>query len=433
MNYSRAITRSYLITLTLFVLSMICLCPSLSAEQVSAKVVFNNPSEIEDKEGAIRSYLPEEIKKMHIIDAAGLDIEYDSTRALFYLCQRMKLKPGEVREFKITINDVWRLSQEEIQFSKKELDKRLHSFEGTEDYELAEFYYNKLSAELNEISVMEAEPCKDILKRIEIFRLNKERLKTIRNNVILSKDFRDEAEIEKSLIDFPRSFKFNIVMKNTSEKTPKKETVTYYLPQGIQASYIADLQGFELKYDPEKLQYYVVKNIELQPGEEAKFFIKVHDRWIIPDQKLTNYDTEAKDIVEFLDTTEFKEPSLFLYKEIQRYIIEIKELQSQTMTIKDKVAAFHINSKKEEAIRHNISELKRMSDIMRQRQKSNRIEEILQKLTPDEVMTWRIIYGTIVFLLALSFFTYILWWGQSKQKLNATTEELKAIKKPTTK
>ncbi len=399
------------------------------ADTASMRIVFENPSEIEDKNGTVKAFLPPELSKEDIHDTGELQLDYDPSSSRFYVHADLLLKPGESKTYKIVVEDVWRIPVEELNFINSQADDRLLQLEGGPDYENAKFLRDKIVNGINEIKSTQEAQSGDIQSRMETYRVNKERLRSIRTNVILMKDFKQEAEIESDAIKFPKEIRFIVNIKNPSETDEKKEEIVRYLPEGITPDNILDIQGFQIKFDPEKKAYYLTQTVQLKPGEAKKFVVRINDRWNVPDPKLADYADQAKDLNSYLESTEFKITAEYLYKEIMRFIAEIKESQAKVVTVKDRIATYLENVKKVEAIRQDILELERLTQIVKDREKQNNIEELIKKLAPNEKTIWRIIYGTIVFLAIIGLATYILWWGQTKQKQVRKFEDISQGKK----
>lgn len=399
------------------------------AESASMKIVFENPSEIEDKNGPVKAFLPSELGKEDVYDTGGLKLDYDPSTSRFFVHTDLNLRPGESKTYKIVVEDVWHISEEELNFISSQAEDRLVQLEGGDNFESAKILRDKIVNGVQEIRATQAAQEGDVQNRIESYRVNKERLRNIRTNVILMKDFKQEAEAESDSIKYPKEIRFVVNVKNPSEADTKTEEILRYLPEGITPDNIIDLQGFDIKFDPEKKAYFLTQKLELKPGETKKIVVRINDRWNIPNEKMDDYGAQANDLNEFLKTTEFKVTSEYLFKEISRFIAEIKGSQAKTVTIKDRIAAYLENTKKMEAIRQDILELERLTQIIKERQRKNNLEELIKKLAPNEKTIWRIIYGTIVFLAIIGMATYILWWGQTKQRQVKKYEDISQGKK----
>lgn len=395
---------------------------ALAAENVNMKLVFKNPSETNERSDLIKYYLPPEIKKSDIIDSAGLKIEYDSGRGLLYVYKDQPLKPKESVEFKMIVRDVWQISDDELLFLKTQAETHIKATEGKDDQRQAKLLFDKISNELDSIKSKQEMLTDDIANRMEAFRVNKQRLRSIRNNVILLKDFKQEAEAEADHLSHQREINLVIKAVNPLDSMERKEKIIKYLPEGLEPDAIMDQQGFAVHFDPEKRAYFLQQEVNLQPKETKVFTVKIFDRWNIPDLKLNNYDQEKAKLFSYLEPTEYKEPADYLQKEISRFLAEIRDNQSADLPVKDRISNYAENLKREQAIKLNLLELERMATLVKEREQTP--EKLLKKLVPDDATTWRIIYGTIIFLSIFSALTYMLWWGQSKGHISRKYDDL---------
>ncbi|MEI8344929.1 MAG: hypothetical protein WCG06_02535, partial [Candidatus Omnitrophota bacterium] len=343
-------------------------------------------------------------------------LDYDPSRSLYYLHTYLELPPQKKVAYKVKVNDVWTIAKEEISFLRGQAEQHLTSLEDKENYEMAKRLADKIYQSLDEIETTQQEQMLEVEKRMETYRVNMQRIKSIRSYVILLKDFEQEAELEADTVKLQKSIKYLVKAVNPSKTKSMNQEVIRYLPVGISPDLVSDRQGFDLKYDAEKKMFYLSKKVELAPEETKTFDVRVIDRWFVREDKLNAFETEAQELTDFLMGSEFKIAAVYLNNEIKKYSKEIKGAQSAEVSIQDRIGNFTENVKKVEAIKIDLAELQRMAQIMRERTRTKTLEELLKKLRPSTLILWRIIYGTITFLLIISILTYALWWGQAKQK-----------------
>ncbi|MEK7168943.1 MAG: hypothetical protein AAB778_02920 [Patescibacteria group bacterium] len=79
------------------------------------KTLITNPSNLISQEVPLKYYLPKESKKEHVVDSdAGTEIKYDTEKDQLYVEGNFLLKPGETRTIKVRLEDVWQISEAEI-------------------------------------------------------------------------------------------------------------------------------------------------------------------------------------------------------------------------------------------------------------------------------------------------------------------------------
>ncbi len=79
------------------------------------KTLITNPSTLISQEVPVKYYLPKEVKKEHVIETdAGAEIKYDMEKDQLYVEGSFTLKPGETKTIKVRVQDVWQISESEI-------------------------------------------------------------------------------------------------------------------------------------------------------------------------------------------------------------------------------------------------------------------------------------------------------------------------------
>lgn len=88
------------------------------------KTLITNPSSIISQEVPLKYYLPKESKKEHVIDSdAGTEIKYDTEKDQLYVEGNFTLKPGETKTVKVRLEDVWQISEAEIDSLLKQAEE----------------------------------------------------------------------------------------------------------------------------------------------------------------------------------------------------------------------------------------------------------------------------------------------------------------------
>ncbi|MFA5099641.1 MAG: hypothetical protein WC547_02015 [Candidatus Omnitrophota bacterium] len=81
---------------------------SLTAGSVKFRIMVVNPSKTKVQKVQVKKYLPEEVKLKDIMDAGGLDLEYDSEKGIYYAYKNdLELQTGESRVFDVEVEDIW--------------------------------------------------------------------------------------------------------------------------------------------------------------------------------------------------------------------------------------------------------------------------------------------------------------------------------------
>lgn len=404
----------------------ICFLGSLSsafAENVTMNISAKNATDQKKEKMMVRQDLPKEIKKDDIIELGELSLGYDEQQGVFYVYHEVDLEPKAQKDFKISVKDVWKSSVEDLDFLKSQADLRLKALEGKESYEAAKFFRDKVDATIDSIKALQDSQKADVEARINSYRVNLERISDIRQAVSLIDSFAREAERYADYEKEKRSITMVVDSQNTGESKLEQVEILRYLPQGIRPDYITDLQGFDLRYDPQKELFYLIRHLDFEPGESRHFEITIADLWHIPDSKLDMLEKLAQELSLKLVGSDYDKLASYMANDVKKISGDIKESQQIVKTPDDKISLYALNIKRLETIIKKINELRGMLDEM-EKSKAKKITAVIKSVTPDVATTWKLIYATIAFLTIISFFFYILWWGQTKAKQNQKVDNI---------
>ncbi len=119
---------------------------------VKMRVVVVNPSDKKEQTKSVRTELPKEVKQKDILDAGGLDIEYDTEKGAFYASKNdIPLAPLETKIFEIVMNDVWIWPKENLDFFREQTKKIVAKLKDTSFGEQAELIAKTIYGRLDEI------------------------------------------------------------------------------------------------------------------------------------------------------------------------------------------------------------------------------------------------------------------------------------------
>lgn len=117
------------------------------------RTVVANPSQTKAQTTKIKNYLPKEIRLKNILDAGGLDMDYDDTQDLFFVYKKeVLLQPGEVKSFEIVMDDVWVIAQEKLDLFRKQTEAIIDRLKGTPYLEQATLIAKTIYGRLDEIA-----------------------------------------------------------------------------------------------------------------------------------------------------------------------------------------------------------------------------------------------------------------------------------------
>ncbi len=155
-----------------------------SEGSIVLNILVINPPDAASRIITVKEYLPEEIRSEHIIEIEqGLRLEYDSGLDNYFVSGEVKLGAGERKTFKIKTEDVFKISEDELNSLKEQSDTLMFPLAGTSYFAQAAILKSEIDANINGILRQQAGQPTNIEKRILIFRDNQKDLQKIKENI----------------------------------------------------------------------------------------------------------------------------------------------------------------------------------------------------------------------------------------------------------
>lgn len=420
--------------------------------QVAIHFIAVNASETEPKEIDVKYYLPEELQPDDILNTGELNLDYDVDKGMYFVYKKMKFNSKESRTFKVLVKDVWHIEEEEINILKNQVDENLKLLEGSENYQYAVKAREHLHQEIDYIYNQQENYSDNIDRRIEEYRAFKAALETVRNNAY---DL-DYLEHESKAIDEMESrklIKFIIEVENPQEE---KKTIQHkhYLPEEVRADDVVEKKDFEVRFDEKKKKSFLTKEEEFNPGEKKKYEILIKDIWDFPINKAESLQARAELAVRELKDTIYEQSAEYLFKIIQSKLDEIKASKLLEQPIEQHIGTFRLNEKRYEETKKDVERLEKMMSIVRAKKlremEVGKVQNVLQRLKAlrglaalseaifkrgiSVTMTWKIVFGTIIFVAVFTTIHFVLWArrsGKMGEELGLKTgEEIRAVPRP---
>jgi len=417
----------FLIIVTLFFTGW---CGQGFAENVYLNILAVNGTEVA-KEKQIHQFLPKELTAEDIVDAGGLDVDYDVSEGAYFVHGKVNLAPKETKTFKVLISDVWRMEQEDIENIRQQVDLSLKQLEDTEYFETGQIKKQSLLQRIDFLVQEQEKYADDIEKRIDSFRIYGPELKDIRNSATSIKYWRSKPpSLEEADI-----FYFIIELENTSDEKSQISKQRNYLPKEVKPEHFVDLQDFELRYDAAKGNSYLIKEEDLQPGETRRYSIGIIDVWNIKQTEIDNLKDRARYAYKFLEPTGYVENANYLMASIKKKLESIEESQALEKNINEHISVYRSNTKNFASAQKDVEALESLLEVVREDLKRSKVENVLQKIKglqsvsdiaqnmlkkPEPSKAWTIIIVIVSFVGIYTLIHFSIWAMRSK---NAPKEE----------
>jgi len=387
---------------------------------VTIRILAVNPTDAE-LNTVVTHRLPPEIQPEHVIDAAGMQIQYDTNLVTYYLTLPVVLAPKETRTIQVKVRNVWQIGPEQIDSVRQKLEQTISALQGTRYHDTAMSLSEKA---MSQITRIEEEQAMDmgIKRQIEIYRSHVLQLRQIETGLLSLSALRKLAIQSEDGI---RTTKFVIRAKNPSDERMKM-TVRAYLPKEITSLDVINKLDFQLLYDSDKERFYIENEDNFEPREEKKYEITLRDVWHISKAELDFLRDQSEKLLSRFKGTpylQFAEQTVQSIIEILDSVWNLQQEVQESEAIEDRIRAFVINHQRLELVKKKIKELQDLLLEIPQKEQSTEIDQIkdavveLSKMfeilslgfTPDLSTTWWIILGIIGFLFIFSTSFYVTW------------------------
>ena len=204
------------------------LCSSLTAsaqererESIELSVIAVNPSDVKTQTVQIKTYLPKEITPDMIIDASGLDIEFDSEQSMYYVYKdEVKLNPAETKTFNIELKDAWVIPQGRLDSLKVQTESIVTRLEGSQFYESAKLLGETIYNALDTVALTQDDDTVSRRSHIGIYR----------NNLKIVAQVKDDVDrLEKQLVVASSLPKLDVLEKSELKTESPTESTSWMI------------------------------------------------------------------------------------------------------------------------------------------------------------------------------------------------------------
>jgi len=416
------ISRSFLI---LVILGFSFSALSYAGSEVKVKVLAVNPSDSQSIKTVITQALPAEIDPAQdILDKAGLEVRFDSENKVYTLFGEVELKPHETKTFEVHIRDVWQITPDQIDETKKNLGNQINALKSTKYYDTAKLLYDKAQEGIDRILEEQSRPV-GMKQHVELYRAHVKQLQDIKSNALSMEAMRQLEEEKKTGIAEAR---FLITAENPSSEA-RTMTVRSALPKEIAAEDVLDQQGFILLYDQQQKTNVLEKEDQFAAKETKKYIITIRDIWRIPGEELVFHKEQTQKLQEFFKGSSFEKYAEEQGGAILDILSGISKLQTEldaSLSLEDRMRAFVLNTQQMNVAKAKLRDLQQLVAEVPPPKTESAILELVKNLVkklaetkdmvlmamgikPNSPIVWWIIFGIILFLAIMSSVFYVTW------------------------
>lgn len=166
------------------------------------KILIVNPSTVVEQTVPIEYHLPKEVGTQHILKVnPGITIEYDATQGALFATGDVVLKPEESKIIEIKVEDIWVISDEEVESARKQAENLLKPLEDTSYYAQGVLLKTDIDASLDRVVRIQKEAGTPQGK-IRAYRSASEELDSTYSKIDALKDLVSSAGSVKTIFGF---------------------------------------------------------------------------------------------------------------------------------------------------------------------------------------------------------------------------------------
>ncbi len=414
----------------LFIMALLFPTTYVWAAGIAINLVVVNASSSETKATPIKYYLPKELDAQDVLNTGGLDLDYDIDKSAYYIHGSIELRPKESQTLKIEVKDVWKITDDEIDTLKKQIEDNLALLKKTQYYESGKVLRDNMFGKMDYILSQQKNYSDNIERRIEEYRAYASDLDVIRKNAF-SVEYLKSSPIEASE---GRTVKFIIDVTNPSKMEPKTVKQQHYLPAEIRSEHVIDSQGFDVRYDEQKQQSYITKNDEFKPGESKHYEIVIKNIWNISQKNADDLKKRAEAAFEGVKGSEYENAARYLVDGVNAHIEEIETTQKIKQDMQKYIGTFRTNKKHFQESQADVLKVEMLlasvTDKKLEELENTKVKNILSKMKalrgvmevsqaifgkkPTMTTTWRVIWGILAFVAFFTALHFFTWWRKSQ-------------------
>ena len=147
------------------------------------KTLINNPSKTASQTVPLKYFLPKEVKKENIIKIdEGLKVDYDAAQEAYFVYGEFELKPEETKILSVEVEDIWKISEEEVNSLRKQTEELTKPLKGTSYYAQGQLVKADIDLSLDKILRLQKEATTP-QGRIRAFREAKGEIEAVKNKI----------------------------------------------------------------------------------------------------------------------------------------------------------------------------------------------------------------------------------------------------------
>lgn len=405
---------------------------TVRAAQLKLRVKAVNPRAVKQSK-EIRVALPPRVATNNVISLGGLDLGYDVKNGCYFVHKRVELEAGQSAVFDVAIEDIWVMSEEDLDLLGNHAASMVAKLKGAPSHESAAALLEEIQRNLGEARERQTKYAiggnVEPVEHINAYEANlrtvarvKKDIGHIENLVLgtgqdtgkLLGSSKIEADVKAPPSLAPHEYNeviYEITVTNPSEDSVRtNKQFRLLLPEEIKVYDVLDPQDLGVGIDEETGGCYVFKSdIVLGAGEAKKYPIKIRDKWNVNAPRIRSLEGIVSNLYSRVTQREQYEGVESAVEKIVVELEAVRGLKVPEVVNEDYVAFFREQSRRLALMEQRVS---RIESAMRPIEKTTRWG--FKVKAPSMKTTWLIIYIILGFLAFFSVLFFLRWFGRGK-------------------
>lgn len=402
------------------------------AEKLVLRIRAGNPAAT-NQMVKVRTHLPPNVSTNHILATGGLEVGYDVRADVHYVYGEWVFAPKETRIFDVEIEDIWVISEAEMEELREQGAALTEMLTGTEFSERADLMQGEVERRLAAIQERQeqfsiaggARP----IDHIRAYETNRDLLAQVKRDIARLENLvlgtgRDPgrllgempvaltADLRPASTDALHVAVIRYTVSNSSPDVTRTFPVRRELPAEIGISDVLDGGGLEVGIDAVSgLTYVEKRDVELEPGESVTFEVRLLDRWNVHAPRIERLRNTANDLLQRISTREqYSSVRNALESALEQ--IDVIAAEEGPERLNERYVAFYRDQG--ERLDEVEQRILRIQEAMRPVESSARFGFSVK--APTMKTTWMIIYIILGFLAVISLLFFLRWYGRSGEE-----------------
>jgi hypothetical protein len=405
--------------------------PSALASKLVLTIRAGNPAGFAQTV-EVAAALPERVGTNDVLNTAGLDLEYDVRKDVYFVRKAIEFQPKEIRIFRVEIRDIWLVEDAEIARLRDHTRALVAKLKGTEYAGEGEALGRTVEQELDAVAARQKaaliengassiQHIRDYETNVRVVSRLKGDIAQIENRVMATGQ--DPGEMVGPGAEEPPPARevrlpegaykiatIEVTVANPSTTATHRVSISRELPGEILATDVVDPGGLLVGTDPVSGRTFVYRDsVPMSAGEKKTYQVKVRDKWNINGPRIAELRANAAQLLGLVEQEDRYRSVGQVLTSLQGDLDRIEKQPGPEKLSPAYVAFYRRQGERLDLVEQTLN---RIRSALRPGDMSARLGFNVKP--PTLKTTWVVIYIVLGFLAVVSLVFFFRWFGRSR-------------------